>query len=224
VAITDVQFRISQIQSFMTASAVSAATSASPVGAAAGTTETSAAQFAAVLGQTLAADATAGVATAGLPGGLTGGLPAASLAGSLAGPLAGPVAGQPAAPGWTLPAQGTVTSEFGPRWGRQHQGVDIAAGTGTPVGAAAEGVVRDASWRGGYGKAVVIDHANGVSTLYGHNSELLVKPGDRVQAGQAIAKVGSTGDSTGPHLHFEVMLEGKKVDPRPWLEQRGVTF
>jgi murein DD-endopeptidase MepM/ murein hydrolase activator NlpD len=205
VAISDVQFRISQIHSFMTTAAVAPATQVSraglATGATAGVTETAGAQFAAVLDQTLAAGATAAPADTTM-----GTQPAAQSA------------------GWTLPTQGTVSSEFGPRWGRQHQGVDIAAGTGTAVGAAADGVVREASWRGGYGKAVVIDHGNGVSTLYGHNSELLVRPGDRVQAGQLVAKVGSTGDSTGPHLHFEVVVDGKKVDPRPWLEQRGVKF
>ncbi|OLF18111.1 M23 family metallopeptidase [Actinophytocola xanthii] len=209
--ISDVQFRITQIQSFMTA-AVSAPTqtarTAPATGGTSGTTGTSAAQFAAVLDQTLATGAT--------------GVTAGTTSAAMGVPTGAQSAVQPG--GWTLPAQGRVSSEYGPRWGTQHRGVDIAAVTGTPVGAASAGVVRDASWRGGYGKAVVIDHGNGVSTLYGHNSELLVRPGDRVQAGQTVAKVGSTGDSTGPHLHFEVMVDGKKVDPRPWLEQRGVKF
>jgi murein DD-endopeptidase MepM/ murein hydrolase activator NlpD len=128
------------------------------------------------------------------------------------------------ASGWTAPAQGRVTSEFGPRWGTEHEGIDIGAGSGAPVRAAADGVVRRASWYGGYGNAVVIDHGGGVQTLYGHNSSLDVRPGQRVSAGQVIAKVGSTGDSTGPHLHFEVEVDGKKVDPRPWLKERGVTL
>lgn len=132
--------------------------------------------------------------------------------------------GSPASSGWSSPTKGTVSSEFGPRWGRQHQGVDIAAGAGAPVRAAADGVVRRASWYGGYGNAVIIDHGGGVSTLYGHNSALGVTVGERVRAGQQIAKVGSTGDSTGPHLHFEVEVSGKKIDPRPWLKARGVTL
>jgi murein DD-endopeptidase MepM/ murein hydrolase activator NlpD len=126
--------------------------------------------------------------------------------------------------GWTAPAQGRVTSEFGPRWGTEHEGIDIGAGSGAPVRAAADGVVRRASWHGGYGNAVVIDPGGGVQTLYGHNSSLDVRPGERVSAGQVIAKVGSTGDSTGPHLHFEVEVDGRKVDPRPWLKERGVSL
>ncbi|WP_217634931.1 M23 family metallopeptidase [Micromonospora pattaloongensis] len=117
-----------------------------------------------------------------------------------------------------------MSSEFGPRWGRQHEGIDIAAAAGTPVRAAAGGVVRKASWYGDYGNTVIIDHGGGVSTLYAHNSALSVRPGQRVEAGQEIAAVGSTGDSTGPHLHFEVEVEGRPVDPRPWLRQRGITL
>jgi len=126
--------------------------------------------------------------------------------------------------GWTAPAQGAVTSEFGPRWGTEHEGIDIGAASGAPVRAAADGVVKRAAWYGGYGNAVIIDHGGGVQTLYGHNSSLDVRPGQQVRAGEVIAKVGSTGDSTGPHLHFEVELNGKKVDPRPWLKERGVTL
>ena len=85
-------------------------------------------------------------------------------------------------------------------------------------------VVKRAAWYGGYGNAVIIDHGGGVQTLYGHNSSLSVQPGDRVRAGQVIAKVGSTGDSTGPHLHFEVQVDGKAVNPRPWLKKHGVTL
>jgi murein DD-endopeptidase MepM/ murein hydrolase activator NlpD len=130
----------------------------------------------------------------------------------------------PGASGWTAPAQGRVTSEFGPRWGTEHEGIDIGAAGGAPVRAAADGVVRRASWYGGYGNAVIIDHGGGVQTLYGHNASLDVRPGQRVSAGQVIAKVGSTGDSTGPHLHFEVEVDGRPVDPRPWLKERGVTL
>jgi murein DD-endopeptidase MepM/ murein hydrolase activator NlpD len=128
------------------------------------------------------------------------------------------------ASGWVVPARGQVTSEFGPRWGTEHEGIDIGAASGAPVRAAADGVVRRASWYGGYGNAVIIDHGDGVQTLYGHNSSLDVQPGQRVSAGEVIAKVGSTGDSTGPHLHFEVEVDGRKVDPRPWLRARGVSL
>jgi murein DD-endopeptidase MepM/ murein hydrolase activator NlpD len=129
-----------------------------------------------------------------------------------------------AADGWVRPTNGSVSSGFGPRWGTQHEGIDIAAASGTPVRAATDGVVKKASWYGGYGNAVIIDHGGGVKTLYGHNSALTVKPGDRVQAGEVIAKVGSTGDSTGPHLHFEVQVDGKAINPRPWLKKHGLSL
>ena len=132
----------------------------------------------------------------------------------------------PATPatGWVRPAEGTVSSEYGPRWGTRHEGIDIAAGSGSAIRAASAGVVKRASWYGGYGNAVIIDHGGGVQTLYGHNSSLSVQPGDRVRAGQVIAKVGSTGDSTGPHLHFEVQVDGEPVNPRPWLAKRGLSL
>ena len=127
------------------------------------------------------------------------------------------------ASGWTTPVDGKVTSGYGPRWGSTHKGIDFAATTGESVRAANGGVVRSASWNGGYGNVVVIDHDNGVSTLYAHNSSMTVKPGQRIEAGEVIAKAGSTGHSTGPHVHFEVKVDGETVDPRPWLAQRGIT-
>ncbi|HEX6077473.1 MAG TPA: peptidoglycan DD-metalloendopeptidase family protein [Micromonosporaceae bacterium] len=131
-------------------------------------------------------------------------------------------AAQPAA-GWVVPTRGyTVTSGFGQRWGTLHAGVDLAAPSGTPIVAARSGTVSLARWYGGYGYAVKIDHGDGVSTLYGHNSRLLVGSGQRVAAGQRISLMGSTGDSTGPHLHFEVHLGGDPVDPVPYLRQRGI--
>lgn len=115
------------------------------------------------------------------------------------------------------PVQGTVSSEFGLRSGRMHEGIDIAAPHGTPVRAVAAGTVSYADWAGSYGLLVKIDHGGGIETRYAHNSRLAVKPGDKVKAGQIIAQVGSTGRSTGPHLHFEVRVNGEAVDPRQWL-------
>lgn len=115
------------------------------------------------------------------------------------------------------PVQGRVTSHFGPRWGRMHNGMDIAAPTGTPVYAAAAGKVTYADWAGTYGQLVIIDHGNGIETRYAHNSQVLVRVGDEVQRGQRIALVGSTGNSTGPHLHFEVRVNDEPQDPARWL-------
>ncbi len=111
------------------------------------------------------------------------------------------------------PLRGRITSSFGMRWGRMHYGIDIAASHGTTVRAAASGKVIYSGWKGGYGNTVMIDHGDGVVTLYAHNSSLLVRVGQRVSAGQPIARVGSTGRSTGPHLHFEVRIDGKPQDP-----------
>lgn len=121
------------------------------------------------------------------------------------------------------PTSGPITSPFGyrihPIFGTQiyHSGIDIGVDTGTPIVAADSGVVVEADWLGGYGYAVVIDHGNGLSTLYGHNSELAVSPGQSVQQGQVIAYAGSTGYSTGPHCHFEVRVDGSPVDPMGYL-------
>lgn len=121
------------------------------------------------------------------------------------------------------PTSGPITSPFGyrihPIFGTQiyHSGIDIGVDTGTPIMAADSGVVVEADWLGGYGYAVVIDHGNGLSTLYGHNSELAVSSGQSVQQGQVIAYAGSTGYSTGPHCHFEVRVDGSPVDPMGYL-------
>ncbi|SCG69361.1 M23 family metallopeptidase [Micromonospora inositola] len=125
------------------------------------------------------------------------------------------------------PLSGRLTSEFGTRFDpyyhvwQLHPGVDLAAPIGTPIVAVADGRVSRAGWYGGYGNYTCIDHgrADGqrLSTCYGHQSKLLVSPGQRVRAGQVIGLVGSTGASTGPHLHFEVRLGGRPVDPLPWI-------
>lgn len=115
------------------------------------------------------------------------------------------------------PVRGRISSRFGPRWGRMHEGLDIAVNTGTRVRAAADGVVRFAGWNGGYGYLVVIDHGRGIETRYAHNSRLQVKRGQRVSRGEVIALSGSTGNSTGPHVHFEIRQNGKPVDPLRYL-------
>ncbi|HEX4841261.1 MAG TPA: peptidoglycan DD-metalloendopeptidase family protein, partial [bacterium] len=117
------------------------------------------------------------------------------------------------------PSRGAITSGFGlrrhPVFGimHVHTGVDLAAVWGSPVLAASDGRVIYAGWFGGYGKIVVIDHGQGISTLYGHLSQWLVPSGDEVHRGQVIARVGNTGYSTGPHLHFEIRINGTPVDP-----------
>jgi len=131
------------------------------------------------------------------------------------------------APGGTgkmiWPISGPITSPFGwrthPIFGTRilHTGIDIGADYGDRVVAADSGIVIAAGWMGGYGKAVIIDHGNGIATLYGHNSELLVAEGQRVVKGQTIARAGATGYATGPHVHFEVRVNGTPVNPLPYL-------
>lgn len=131
-------------------------------------------------------------------------------------------AAEKAAGQWARPALGRLTSTYGPRWGRMHKGIDLAAGTGSPIRAAAAGTVVSAGDEGGYGYAVRIRHADGTQTLYAHNSRLLVRAGQRVSAGEQIAREGNSGNSTGPHLHFEVVVGGRNVNPLSWLRERGV--
>jgi murein DD-endopeptidase MepM/ murein hydrolase activator NlpD len=117
--------------------------------------------------------------------------------------------------GW--PVSGPVTSGFGLRWGRMHEGIDIAVAEGTPVRAAGAGTVIYAGWMGGYGNLVVVDHGNGLSTAYAHNSSLGVGVGQSVTAGQVVSYSGNTGNSTGPLVHFEVRVNGSAVDPLGYL-------
>lgn len=116
------------------------------------------------------------------------------------------------------PIIGTITSYFGWRSRGYHYGLDIAGETGEPIYAAAPGVVSYAGWKGGYGKAVVIDHDNGCQTLYGHMSRILVDVGQSISRGDTIGRVGSTGHSTGPHVHFEVRKNGTFCNPLTYLK------
>ena len=118
--------------------------------------------------------------------------------------------------GLTWPVNGPITSGFGWRWGRMHEGIDIGVPCGTPIHAAASGTVIYSGWMDGYGNFVVIDHGNGLATAYGHQSAIYVSGGS-VSQGQAIGAVGSTGSSTGCHLHFEVRVNGSPVDPLGYL-------
>jgi len=134
-----------------------------------------------------------------------------------------PVTVQPAETTWRLPLdQIELTSLFGLRWGVPHQGIDFAAAEGAPVYAAQAGTVVSSGWNGGFGKLVILDHGDGVVTYYAHNSVLRVAPGDRVAAGDHIADVGNTGNSFGPHSHFELHVDGEPVDPINYLVGVGI--
>jgi murein DD-endopeptidase MepM/ murein hydrolase activator NlpD len=123
----------------------------------------------------------------------------------------------PSASGFIWPVNGPVTSPFGWRWGRMHEGIDIGVGYGTPIHAAASGRVVYAGWMSGYGNLVAIDHGRGISTAYGHQSSIAVSVGQIVSQGQTIGYVGCTGHCFGPHLHFEVRINGAPVDPLGYL-------
>lgn len=119
--------------------------------------------------------------------------------------------------GWAWPARGPVTSEYGRRWGRQHEGIDIGAGTGSPIYAARAGVVTFVGRMSGYGNLTLVDHGGGIVTAYAHQSAFGARRGDRVNAGERIGSVGCTGNCTGPHLHFEVRVNGSPRNPRRYL-------
>jgi murein DD-endopeptidase MepM/ murein hydrolase activator NlpD len=140
-------------------------------------------------------------------------------------PVAPPVVAPPPPPPppqFVRPGTGRLTSGYGSRWGRLHAGIDLAAGVGAPISAVAAGTVASAGPEGGYGNAVRVQHEQGTVTVYAHLSEVLVSAGQRVTAGTYLGREGSTGNSTGPHLHFEVRIGGVPVDPAPWLRERGV--
>jgi murein DD-endopeptidase MepM/ murein hydrolase activator NlpD len=127
-----------------------------------------------------------------------------------------PPAGPPSSSGFIWPVSGPVTSGFGWRWGRPHEGIDIGAACGTPIRAAAAGTVIYAGWMGGYGNITIVDHGGGIATAYAHQSSISVGSGS-VSQSQIIGAVGSTGFSTGCHLHFEVRVNGTPVDPLGYL-------
>lgn len=117
-----------------------------------------------------------------------------------------------------VPASGKLTSNFGARWGRNHNGIDIGASTGTPVYASDDGIVTCSEYKNSFGNLIKIDHQNGYETYYAHNSQLLVSEGETVKKGQLIAKVGSTGNSTGPHCHFEIHYKGEILNPSNYIK------
>lgn len=126
-------------------------------------------------------------------------------------------------PLFVLPAKGRFTSGYGARWGTTHWGIDIANSIGTPIYAAADGVVVESGPASGFGLWVRLLHPDGTSTVYGHINRSLVEEGERVQAGEEIAEMGNRGHSTGPHLHFEVWnADGEKVNPLTWLLKHGL--
>ena len=126
-------------------------------------------------------------------------------------------------PLYVMPTRGIFTSNFGYRWGVLHAGIDLANSIGTPIFAVSDGVVIDAGPTAGYGMWVKLLHADGTVTLYGHVNTTLVSVGQRVMAGDQIATMGNRGNSTGPHLHFEVLQGGsERIDPLPWLAKRGI--
>lgn len=133
--------------------------------------------------------------------------------------------GRKARPAWVSPmADAKTTSCFGPRWGTQHKGLDLALPENSPVNAAGAGTVVAEGWvYQGYGISVVVDHGDGHLTHYAHLNRTTVAAGDRVRPGDRIGVEGNTGDSTGPHLHFEVHRGmWNQLDPGPWMKERGV--
>ena len=128
---------------------------------------------------------------------------------------------------YVRPSYAGVVSPFGMRNGKMHKGIDFGAGYGADIRAVGAGIVTGSGYlggEGGYGLITLIRHPNGAVTAYAHQSETHVQAGDAVTAGEVIGQVGSSGESTGPHLHFEVRIGGSQVDPLPWLRARGVSI
>ncbi|WP_317496146.1 M23 family metallopeptidase [Haloechinothrix sp. LS1_15] len=131
---------------------------------------------------------------------------------------------EPERPAYAKPAEGRFTSGFGARWGSTHNGIDIANSIGTPILAVTEGTVVEAGPASGFGLWVQLRHDDGTVTVYGHMDRILVGEGQRVSTGEQIATMGNRGQSTGPHLHFEVWQGGQTpIDPVPWLAERGIS-
>ncbi|ASO21368.1 murein DD-endopeptidase MepM/ murein hydrolase activator NlpD [Actinoalloteichus hoggarensis] len=128
-----------------------------------------------------------------------------------------------ASPEFAKPTTGTFTSGFGARWGTTHYGIDIANSIGTPIVSATSGTVINAGSASGFGQWVRVQADDGTITVYGHIETYSVSVGQRVAAGEQIATMGNRGQSTGPHLHFEVHVNGQKIDPQPWLAARGIS-
>jgi murein DD-endopeptidase MepM/ murein hydrolase activator NlpD len=164
---------------------------------------------------------------------LSGGLDDAAVRGSITAAEAEARLGELAAsraaraPNVVLPTQGRLTTCYCMRWGKMHYGLDLAAPLGTPIYAAADGVVLRAGSASGFGNAVYIQDADGDVHIYGHMRYYDVRAGDIVHAGDQIAKVGNQGQSTGPHLHYEIHrggIDGRPTDPQDWLAEHGVTI
>lgn len=134
-----------------------------------------------------------------------------------------PIAEQPPQVHWhQMVDEVSLTSLFGPRWGRNHNGIDLDGVQGDQIYAAHSGVVTKASWSGGFGNLIVIDHGDGIETYYAHASALHVSPGDEVDGGQHIMDMGNTGFSFGDHLHFEMHVDGEPMDPLSYLSEHGL--
>jgi murein DD-endopeptidase MepM/ murein hydrolase activator NlpD len=126
---------------------------------------------------------------------------------------------------YVKPTEGRLTSSFGARWGTTHYGLDIANKIGTPIRSVADGTVVEAGPASGFGLWVRVQHADGSISVYGHVNDFSVREGQKVKAGEQIARMGNRGYSTGPHLHFEIWdATGKKLNPAPWLAARGIKF
>jgi murein DD-endopeptidase MepM/ murein hydrolase activator NlpD len=128
-------------------------------------------------------------------------------------------------PLFVLPTVGTFTSGYGARWGTTHWGIDIANRIGTPILSAADGVIAESGPAPGFGLWIRVEHADGTTTVYGHIDRSLVREGQKVKAGEQIATMGNRGQSTGPHLHFEVWnANGAKINPVTWLRSKGLNI
>lgn len=117
------------------------------------------------------------------------------------------------------PSRGSISSGYGSRWGGTHHGIDIVGNIGDPIKSALGGVVKETAYSNVYGNMIILSHGNGIETVYGHCSKVIVKPGETIKKGDVIGKIGSTGRSTGPHLHFELRVNGKAIDPSKYIKQ-----